>query len=137
MSRKLVPYLNFDGDCRQAMEFYRDVFGAELNVQTYAEAHGEASHGERVMHARLESGPIDMMASDVHPEHSQPYVAGNSVYLSLIGTDRDLLAGWFDRLAEGGKVEMPLEKQFWGDEYGALTDKFGMRWMVNISPEPS
>jgi PhnB protein len=134
MTRKLVPYLNFDGDCRAAMEFYRGVFGGELNVQTFAEAHGDDSLGDRVVHARLESGAIDVMASDTHPEHSPPYVAGNGVHLSLIGTDREALAGWFEKLADGGKVTMPLEKQFWGDEYGALTDRFGMHWMVNISP---
>ena len=131
--RKLVPYLNFNGDCRAAMEFYRDVFDGSLHVQTYGEAHGDAAHGDRVMHARLESGPIDLMASDTHPDHSPPFVAGNSVHLSLIGTDRDALAAWFAKLADGGKVTMPLEKQFWGDEYGALTDRFGVHWMVNIS----
>ena len=137
MSRKLVPYLNFDGNCRQAMEFYRDLFEAELQVQTFGEAHGDASLGDRVMHASLESGPIDLMASDTHPEHSPGLVAGNNVHLSLIGTDRDALAGWFAKLAEGGQIVMPLEKQFWGDEFGALTDKFGIHWMVNISPEQS
>ena len=134
MDEKLVPYLNFDGDCREAMEFYRSVFGGDLFVQTFAEAHGEATLGDRVMHARLESSAIDLMASDVHPEHGPPYVAGNGVYLSLVGTDHATLSDWFGRLAEAGSVEMPLEKQFWGDVYGALVDRFGMRWMVNISP---
>lgn len=136
MTAKLVPYLNFDGDCRAAMEFYRDVFGGELHVQTFGDAHGETPDAirDRVMHARLNAGAVDLMASDTHPEHSPPYVAGNGVHLSLIGTDHDTLADRFAQLAAGGSIEMPLEKQFWGDVYGALTDRFGMHWMVNISP---
>lgn len=136
MTEKLVPYLNLDGDCRAAMEFYHAVFGGDLYVQTYGEAHQETPDAmrDRVMHARLEANAVDLMASDTHPEHSPPYVAGNGVHLSLIGTDHDTLADWFAQLAEGGSIEMPLAKQFWGDVYGSLTDKFGMHWMVNISP---
>jgi PhnB protein len=136
MTEKLVPYLNFDGDCRAAMEFYQGVFGGDLSVQTYGQSYQEASEGirDRVIHARLEANAVDLMASDTHPEHGPPYVAGNSVHLSLIGADHDTLADWFEQLADGGSIDMPLEKQFWGDVFGMLTDRFGMHWMVSISP---
>lgn len=135
MNTTLVPYLNFDGQSAEAMQFYQSIFGGELNVQTFAEA-GMAAEGElggRAMHAELKSEAMSIMASDTHPEHSLPLVAGNNVHLSLIGSDESTLRRYFDQLAGGGRIDMPLERQFWGDLFGMLTDKFGVHWMVNIS----
>jgi PhnB protein len=67
--------------------------------------------------------------------YSPPLTVGNNVHLSLIGSDEANLTRYFNRLSEGGTVDMPLEKQFWGDAFGMLTDKFGVHWMVNISAE--
>lgn len=73
------------------------------------------------------------MASDTHPEYSPTFEIGNNVHLSINGSESDKLTEFFNKLSEGGKVTMPLEKQFWGDVYGSLTDQFGVHWMVNIS----
>lgn len=140
MNTTLLPYLNFDGQTTEAMKFYHSIFGGELSMQTFAEA-GMADKpelGERVIHAQLKNDALSFMASDTHPEFSPPFVPGNNINMSIVGTDSAKLTEYFNKLSEGGKIDMPLEKQFWGDVYGALTDKFGVPWMVNISsPEQS
>lgn len=133
MDTKLSPYLALDGNAREAMEFYKDVFGGTLEIQTFAEAGREMPGAEpdRVMHARLDAGDIMFMASDSMP--GQPSTVGTNVSLSLTGSDVDALTAIFGRLSEGGQVMMPLEQQFWGDTFGMLTDRYGLQWMVNIS----
>lgn len=137
MKTALVPYLNFGGNAAEAMSFYQSVLGGELTIQTFADAFPDTKDEwrDRTMHAQLKSDELTIMASDTHPEHSQPLQIGNSVNLSLIGSDAEKLTGYFNQLAEGGKVEMPLEKQFWGDTFGACEDRFGNHWMVNISSQ--
>ncbi len=128
----LNPYLFFAGNCREAMEFYKDVFGGTLNVQTYDEVPGQQSEAMKgkVMHASLTNGAADLMASDSpHPDR----LGTGKISLSLSGTDDRKLRTIFDGLSAAGKVNSPLKKEFWGDTFGALTDKFGVEWMVNIS----
>ena len=128
----LHPYLFFTGNCREAMEFYKGVFGGTLTVQTYDEAPGpktEAMKG-KVMHANLMNGEVDLMASD---SPSAGSLGTGKINLSLSGTDEPRLRKIFESLGAGGKVAYPLEKEFWGDIYGSLTDRFGVDWMVNIS----
>jgi PhnB protein len=131
----LEPYLFFKGNCKEAMEFYKSVFGGELTMSTLGESPkevleqmkvDESRYGE-IMHSSLK-GPVNLMASDsqMASDHSA------KVELSLGGTDETQMKGIFDKLAEGGKVRMPLEKQFWGDTFGMMTDKFGVDWMMNI-----
>ena len=134
MMEKVVlnPYLFFAGNCREAMEFYKGTFGGTLNVQTYDEAPGQQSEAMKgkVMHASLMNGEVDLMASD----SPQPDRLGTGkINLSLSGTDDRKLRAMFDRLSSGGKVNYPLKKEFWGDTFGTVTDKFGVEWMVNIS----
>jgi PhnB protein len=135
MKTTLLPYLNFDGKTAEAMNFYQSIFGGELNLQTYGEAGMEedAELGKRIIHADLRSELFSVMASDTHPEHSPPMSIGNNIHLSIIGSDEDMLTQYFYKLSEDGSIYMPLEKQFWGDIFGSLTDKFGINWMVNIS----
>ncbi|HWM88760.1 MAG TPA: VOC family protein [Kofleriaceae bacterium] len=132
MGATLNPYLAFAGTARQAMEFYRDVFGGTLNLNTFGEFGADAPTPDNIMHAQLEtpSGFV-LMASDTPPgmEH-QP---GNTISVSLSGDEGDALRGYWAKLSEGGTVMMPLEKQGWGDEFGMCADKFGIQWMVNIS----
>ena len=129
----LNPYLNFRGNAREAMEFYRDVFGGELRVATFADYHSSADPSEDglVMHSELH-GPdgVHLMGSDA-PKRIKMQV-GDNFALSLGGEDEALLRGWFDRLAEGGTVLQPLQASAWGDTFGMLTDRFGVRWLVNI-----
>jgi PhnB protein len=134
----LNPYLSFDGNARQAVEFYRDVFGGELTTTTFGEFGTPADSGfaDKVMHAMLTTrSGYTLMASDTPP--GMEYRPGTSVSISLSGDDADELRGYFEKLAEGGTVSVPLEKQMWGDEFGSCTDRFGVNWMVNIgSPQP-
>ncbi|ROS39883.1 PhnB protein [Amycolatopsis thermoflava] len=133
MASRLNPYISFAGDARQAMEFYRQVFGGELNLNTFGDFGGmEGADADKVMHAQLETERgFTLMASDTPPgmEH-QP---GNNMSISLSGDDAGELRGYWDKLSDGGTVTVPLEKQMWGDEFGACLDRFGVSWMVNIA----
>lgn len=135
MSAQLLPYLSFDGNTADAMKFYQSILGGKLTIQTFGQAFPEtpAELKERVMHAHLANDTLSFMASDTHPQHGAMHVPGNNFSMSIVGNDKDRLSGFFNRLAEGGSIQMPLEKQFWGDVFGSLTDKFGIQWMVNIS----
>ena len=132
MSSRLNPYISFSDNARQAMEFYRDVFGGELAMNSFGEFGGAAPGEEnKIMHAQLETpAGYTLMASDAPPgmEHD----SGSAISVSLSGDDDDL-RGYFAKLSEGGTVTMPLEKQMWGDEFGMCVDPFGVNWMVNIS----
>jgi len=131
MASRLNPYVNYPGTAWEAMEFYQSVLGGELNVNTFGEyGQTDAALADKIMHAQLETpAGYTIMASDLSP--GMTYEPGTNITISLSGDDESL-RGYFEKLAEGGKVTMPLEKQMWGDEYGALTDKFGVNWMVNI-----
>jgi PhnB protein len=132
MGPRLIPYLNFDGNAAEAMKFYQSILGGELKMQTFGEAKMAKSPKDekRIIHADLQNGDLSFMASDTMPGQKADF--GNNVHMSISGQDRDGLARIFNGLAKGGKVDMPLAKQFWGDTYGALTDRFGVHWMVNI-----
>jgi PhnB protein len=132
MASRLNPYLGFDGNARDAMEFYRSVFGGELNVSTFGESGMPDGPGaDKVMHAQLETpAGFTLMASDTPP--GMGYTAPNgTISVSLSGNDQDL-RGYWEKLSDGGTVTMPLEKQMWGDEFGMCTDRYGIPWMVNI-----
>ena len=131
MTSRLNPYISFNGNAREAMEFYRSVFGGELTVSTFGEfGVPDPAIADKVMHAMLstDSG-YTLMASDLAP--GMTFQPGNTITISLSGDDAELRTH-FERLAEGGTVTMPLEKQMWGDEFGQCTDRFGVGWMVNI-----
>jgi len=133
----LEVYLFFKGDARKAMEFYQSIFGGKLDVSTVGEAPEmpgmEEIDKNWVMHSTLDGGDVKLMASDT-PKAS---AKAAKVELSLGGTDEDHMRELFDKLAEGGTVKMPLEKQFWGDIFGMLTDKFGVDWNMNIGSNMS
>lgn len=132
---QLLPYLNFPGTTREAMAFYASVFGGEATFSTYGDF-GAAPEGhvafDKVMHSQLTGGGATLMASDAIPGFGTDVTFGNNISMSWVGPEEELLTGYFDKLAEGGSVEMPLGKQVWGDVYGALVDKFGVNWMFNI-----
>lgn len=135
---KLNPYLNFDGTCEEAFNFYKSVFGGEFLGGVYKmkdmqgmEVPEEAK--ERVMHVSLPVGGDMLMGSDTMP--GQPFTAGNNNYISIFPESREEADQLFAALSEGGDVEMPMEDQFWGDYFGSLKDKFGVYWMVNFNQE--
>jgi PhnB protein len=135
MTSKLNPYLSFDGDAKPAMEFYRSILGGELVLNTYGEAGGaEGPLAEKIMHAVLTTDRgFTLMASDAPP--GTEHVPGNNFSISVSGEadDADALRGYWSGLVEGGQVHVPMEKQMWGDEFGMLTDKHGISWMIDIS----
>ena len=133
MTSRLNPYITFDGQAREAMDFYRDVFGGTLNASTFGELGGATGpDAEKIMHSQLETDlGFTLMASDSPPEVG--FQPGTNVAVSLSGDDGDALRSYWDRLSEGGNVTVPLEKQVWGDEFGSVVDRFGIIWLVNIS----
>jgi PhnB protein len=132
MDTELNPYLNFNGNAAEAMRFYHSILGGELKMQTFGEANMAQNpvDTDKIVHADLKGVGISLMASDTMPD--RPATFGNNVHISLTGQDHERLAKIFNGLAKGGRVDMPLAKQFWGDTFGMLTDKFGVHWMVNI-----
>ena len=134
MKITLNPYFNFMGNAREAMEFYKSVFGGKLTMQTFKEAGfpHDPKDDDLVIHSMLQADMIVLMASDGNKEHPVKNV-GDNAHLSLNGDDTAKLTEYFNKLSKGGKIDMPLAKQFWGDTFGMLTDKFGIHWMVNIS----
>lgn len=136
VASRLNPYFIFPGTARQAMEFYRDVFGGTLSVATFGEYDPNAPNADQVMHAQLETDSgFTLMASDT-PPGTEPK-AGDDVAISLSGDDGDELRGYWEQLSGSGTVAMPLERQMWGDEFGQCVDGFGVSWMVNIAGSPS
>jgi PhnB protein len=133
MTSRLNPYLSFPGNAREAVEFYQTVFGGNLNVNTFGEfGNQDAAVADKVMHAMLETDRgYTLMVSDLAP--GMEHAPGNNITISLSGDDGDELRGYWEKLAAGGQVNMPLEKQMWGDEFGMCTDRFGIPWMVNIT----
>ncbi|MGY0233857.1 VOC family protein [Longispora urticae] len=132
MATRLNPYISFNGEAREAMEFYKSVFGGTLTVNTFGESGAPEGPGaDKIMHAMLETDSgYTLMAADTPP--GMPYNPGDNISVSLSGDDGDQLRGYWEKLAAAGTVAVPLEKQMWGDEFGMCTDQFGITWMVNI-----
>ncbi len=138
MASQANPCITFSGNARQALQFYREVFGGDLEVGTAADfGSPELSDGDKVMHARLDTAAgWTLMAWD-HPDDRPGHPShrpGDNVAVFL-GGDEDELRDYFEKLSAGGTVTLSLAKQVWGDEAGSLVDKFGISWMFNITNE--
>ena len=133
MTSRLNPYINFSDTARQALEFYRDVFGGDLTLSTFGEAGAAGGpDADKIMHGQLETpAGYTLMASDTPAGMDR--TVGSNMSISLSGDDADELRGYFAKLSDGGAVTMPLEKQMWGDEFGMCVDPFGIAWLVNIT----
>ncbi len=134
MQSQLNPYLSFRDNAREAMEFYKTVFGGKLEMQTFKEYHAsqDPSEDNKIMHAVLTAdNGIVFMASDT--PNSMEYRTGTNMSMSLSGDNETELRGYYEKLSAGGTIGMPLEKAPWGDMFGMFTDKFGVSWLVNIS----
>jgi PhnB protein len=137
MPSVLNPYISFRDNARQALEFYKDVFGGNLSVNTFGEYGDPDQPGaDGVMHGQLETDSgFTLMASDTPPGMEFGSGGGN-ISISLSGDDEQELRGYWDKLSEGGTVTMPFEKQMWGDLFGMCTDKFGVPWLVDaVQPQ--
>lgn len=130
MQARINTYLSFDnGQAREAMEFYKSVFGGELVISTFADQHVPDKPADGVMHAQLEvdGKPILMGSDGLDTKNIQ------SLTLALGGDNAEELRGYFQKLSQGGQVTQELKIESWGDEFGIVIDKFGITWMVNIS----
>jgi len=134
---KLHPYLNFAGNAEEVLNFYKDALGGEVvMISRYGESPmpSDEDWKQKIMHARLQFGDDNLiMISDTMKGNS--ISTHGNIQLSIGLNDEEKTKRIFDQLAEGGKVTMPLAKQFWGDLFGMLQDKFGISWMLNCTPK--
>ena len=135
MSVALNPYLHFNGGKAEvALNFYKDVFGGELEISRYGDnpgmPAGEEAMKNLVMHGVVKTSDLQLMISDTGPMGD--VVVGSNMSLSLSGDDEAKLTKYFEALSAGGNVTKPLSKESWGDSFGMLDDKFGISWLVNI-----
>jgi PhnB protein len=134
----LNPYLNFDGNCEEVFNFYKSVFGGEFaTVMRYKEMPAEfqmpESEAQKIMHMALPIGQGSMLMGSDTPASMGPTVIGSNVSISITAASEAEATRLFNGLSAGGQVTMPLDKAFWGDYFGMLTDKFGVQWLVSYS----
>lgn len=140
MQTKLNPYISFKGNAREAMEFYKSVFGGKLDLTTFKEGGVPSSPitENQLMHAMLVAdNGITIMGSDAPEVGGMEYKVGTNISISLSGDNEAELSGYFNKLADGGTVVSPLKKESWGDTFGMVTDKYGLFWMVNVAGKKS
>ncbi|NLG22470.1 MAG: VOC family protein [Actinomycetales bacterium] len=132
MASLLNPYLTFRGAAREALDFYAAVLGGDVRIMTFGEFPGAGPElADQVMHGQLETpAGLTLMCADVPP--GMDHTPGTNVAVSLSGDDAEELRGYWAGLSDGAIVQTPLEVQMWGDEFGQLTDRFGVNWLVNI-----
>jgi PhnB protein len=135
---KVNPYLNFNGTTEEAFNFYRSIFGGDfVGVQRFkdmppSEQPMPENEGNRIMHIALPIGETTvLMGTDISESMGQKLLMGNNVYISIHTESMGEAQRLFNALSEGGNVEMPLSKMFWGAYFASLTDKFGVQWMIN------
>jgi PhnB protein len=138
----LNPYLNFKGEAEEAFKFYKSVFGGEFSaLQRFkdtpeADKMPAAEH-DKIMHIALPIGNgVKLMASDTLESMGQKLAVGNNFYLSVNVDSKQEADRVFNGLSKGGKVEMPMQKMFWGEYFGMFADKFGIQWMVSFAENP-
>ncbi|TAM97483.1 MAG: VOC family protein [Chitinophagaceae bacterium] len=129
----IIPYLNFEGNCEEALNFYQSVLGGKVEIQSRYDnpaMSAPENYKNKVLHGRLYFSDLAIYASDIFPQTKAAKSSGD-VQLSLDVTDPETGKKIFDQLAAGGKIGIAFEKQFWGQWHGNLIDKYGIRWMVN------
>ena len=125
------PYIAFRGNCREAIEFYKSSLGAEVMFsQTYGDSPmSDMGAADNIMHCTIKVGDSQiMMCDDPRPDTE---TASGNISLAIGLNDPGKAKQLFENLAKGGTVVMPLEKTFWAEAFGMVTDKFGVKWMVN------
>ncbi len=132
--KEVVTYLTFDGNCRDAMDFYRTCLDADLELMPFSSAPIDMPKAadptnDRIMHASLTKGTRLLMASDTMP--GMPFQPGNNFSVSIQCESAEEIDRLFKAIGENGKVTMPLQDTFWGARFGMLTDQFGIQWMFN------
>ncbi|MEK3978457.1 VOC family protein [Psychrobacillus sp. FSL K6-2836] len=129
-------YLTFNGNCREAAEFYAEVFKTEKpEIMTFGESPQNPDYvlpdeaKDLVLHTRLNINGSNVMFSDTFP--GSPFIAGNNISLAFVSKEEEVVKSAFNALKEGGKVSMDLQETFWSKCYGSLRDKFGIEWQFS------
>jgi len=134
--KEITTYLTFNGNCREAMQFYKKCLGAELYLMTFGEMPPSPQMpipkeaNDRIMHARLRNGAAGLMAYDTMP--GMPFQQGNNFSVTIACESVQEIERLFAAFGEKGKVTMPLQETFWAARFGMLTDQFGISWMFNL-----
>ena len=128
-------YLSFDGNCEEAMNYYKDIFNGEFTVtMRYSEGPPEFCKPEianKIMHQTMIFGAnCEIKASD---GFSEPLNKGNNFYVSILADDEESAFAYFSGLAKEGKITMPFNNVFWGGKFGSCIDKFGIQWMISAN----
>ena len=129
---QLIPYIHFEGNAEEALNFYKDALGGEIiMLSRYKDSPMpvDEDYKEKVIHARLKFGDNLIMMSDTFK--GKTVSTDGNIQLSVEVEDENKMDEVFNKLAEGGKVTMPLARQFWGAKFGMLVDKYGVAWMFN------
>lgn len=133
--KRVVPYLFFNGNCRDALDFYQQCFGGELQLMTYGDApvqntcpEGPQGAKDEIMHGCVSNGDFCLMASDWPGGGAKP---GNNAHLNVECETLAEIERLFEALGNEGRVTMALHDAFWGARFGMLIDKFGTHWMLN------
>ncbi len=142
--KAISAYLNFQGNTEEVFNFYKSVFGGEFaalqRFKDMPEMPGamkvDVKDEDKIMHIALSVGKdVNIMGSDALESHGQRLTFGNNAYLSIVAESEEEAERIFKDLSSGGKIEMPLQKMFWGALYASFTDKYGVQWMINYSYE--
>jgi len=136
--KTLQVYLTFNGNCKEAMNFYKDAIGGEIvSMQSFGDSQMpyDEDQKDQIIHSEFRSENIYFMASD--NMKGTPYFSGTNVSLSIDMTDQDEQTKIFNNLANGGRINMELQDTFWGARFGMCTDKYGMNWMLNCNKQKS
>lgn len=130
----IYAYLTFNGNCREAMKFYKTCLGGILKFQTVGESPFAGRMPKRmidcILHASLSNGDLVLMGTDMVSEAG--LIKGNAISLSLTCMSESELKDRYNRLSEGGSVDHPIKETFWGAKFGGLTDKFGIHWLLTF-----
>lgn len=128
---QILAYLKFDGNCREAMTFYKKCFGGELTFNTVKgspmEQYMKPEEGDKILHSSLIGDDLKLFASEM----TKPTLAGDAIFLWLNCKNEDEIKSIFEKLSEGSKITASLQPAYWGSNFGAVTDKFGINWYIS------
>jgi PhnB protein len=131
-----TPYLHLPGTARQALSFYADVFGCDVQLHTFAEFGWTTGPADAIAHGYLVKGPVALFAADVAAD--EPTLRSEGIMLALLGTVApNTLRGWFSRLADGGRVVDDLQERPWGASDGQVVDRHGVHWLIGFEGDES
>ncbi len=128
---QILAYLKFDGNCREAMAFYKECFGGELTFNTVKgsalEQYMKPEEGQKILHSSLVSEDLKLFASEM----TKPTSAGDAIFLWLNCKNEEEIKSIYQKLSRGGKITAELQPAYWGTNFGAVTDKFGINWYIS------